>query len=253
MAKTPEVKFALQFPQGMVFFLKDTSSPDKAGAAYFKPNNSTEAFMVWGERKELFGKNAINVAKDYKADTGGYSVVYEFSGSDVLTDARLVKGDETVRGQLADGPAVQVLNDSLTEGWLKLYGRQDMEPVTVYNAARFLDGRVLIQLCDRNELYLGTPGNYQKLDARLMAQGGCSMYYEMVSGEKIDLPYSFSGPKRGEMPTFNGEEMMYMNVESGADPAQLGLVIPQKTAIDPFSVPVQKPNPPRNQPKRPGL
>jgi hypothetical protein len=72
-----------------------------------------------------------------------------------------------------------------------------------------------------DDLYLGTPGHYEKVDAKLSVQGGNSMYYTMACGGKIELPYGYGGPN-GETPTYDGQNLKYLDVESGEDPATFG-------------------------------
>lgn len=208
------VTFALAFPQGHILFLQN-------GGSYFLPAYSMDAFQVWAERKELFGKNALTVKGD-KA-TADYSIVYEFTAAGVLSDARLVTKDQTINGTLADTDFINSVNGALAQSALKLYTTRDTQPDTVFNAARFGDGRLLIQLMNRNELYLGTPGAYTKLDAKLYTQGGNSMYYRDADGGQINLPYGLGGPRAGEPPTYKGEMLAYVAVDRSADPAQFGL------------------------------
>ncbi|MDE1153440.1 MAG: hypothetical protein PW788_12960 [Micavibrio sp.] len=250
-AQKPEVKFALQFPQGDILCMKSDSigsNNNSIGGVYFQPKDSAEAFMVWGERKELFGKNAITVGLDRETGAGGYSVVYEFNDTGALTDARLVSKTETLRGTLADDKTVASLNAALQQDAIKLYKREDTALTKVFNVASFPDGKLLIQLFNRNELYIGTPGNYAKVDASLAVQGGNSMYYRTPDGGSIDLPYSYGGPGRNDVPTFKGEELKYLNVESGADPAKFGLQLDGGVKhLDPFSPQLKSsaPKPPK--------
>jgi hypothetical protein len=209
--------------------------------------------MLWGERKELFGKNAVTIKEDKKAGNGGYSVVYEFGENGSLKDARLVKGEETVYGRHVDEQTFKKLSDALAQDKINLHNVQDTQLSTVFNAASFADGRVLIQLLNKNELYLGTAGNFKKLDATLQVQGGNSMYYKTAAGDNIALPYSYGGPGPNDVPSFNDEELEYLPIQSGSDPKALGLEIPEGTKVlDPFSPevlakakPLSKPSPPR--------
>lgn len=252
MAAAPEINFALEFPQGHILFMKPTQS--SGGGTYFVPNDSEAGFALWGENKELFGKKAINVAKSDTVQTP-YSLVYEFAEDGALTDARLVTQGQTLRGKLADEMTVQTLNAALAQDQLKLYGYRDLEPVTVYNVAQFPDGKLLLQISNKHELYLGTPGNFEKLDAHLVAQGGCSMYYKLATGESIELPWGLGGMRHGEPPVFAGEELTYLNVPPGSDPAKFGLTFPAKaTPLNPFSPGIAPAaTAQRTAPKAPGL
>ncbi len=243
--KTNEIKFALEFPQGLILFVDS--------AAYFQPHKSTDAFSVSGERKELFGKNAINVAQNKDTGADAYSVVYEFAANGALADARLVAKTETVNGKLADEKTVLGLNEALAQNKITLHKYK--APDSIFNAAQFLDGRLLIQLFNENQLYLGTPGNYTKLDAELKVQGGNSMYYKTATGESIDLPYGYGGPGPGNVPKFDGEELSYLDVGAGSDPAKLGLDLsPGIAHLNPFSPQLTAPKPQRPKPPRsPGL
>ncbi len=252
-----EVKFAFNFPQGMVFFLKDEHSGE-AGKAYFKPHQSVDAFEISGERKELFGKHALTVEKNKETGAGGYSVVYEFFWTGAAPDIRLVNDKKTVTGVLLVSDAAARMSDDIAAGKIILRDAEDMKPERIFNAAVFADGRILIQLFDKRELYLGTPGNYKKLDAKLLAQGGCSMYYKTRGGVEISLPYSYGGPGTKDIPVAGGEILKYLNVAPGTDPAELGLVLPPRVkAPDPFSPELEKSNPPPARkngfPKPPGL
>ncbi len=243
-AKNTEAKFALEFPQGRIVFMQPehASSGNDIGGIYFQPKDSKDAFIVWGERKELFGKHAVTVAKNRDTGNAGYSVVYEFENN-ALVDARLVSPSETVRGALLDNAGLQALNAQLAAGDIKLYGNRDTELAKVFNVAAFADGRQLIQLMNKNELYLGTPGNFEKLDAKLFVQGGNSMYYKLATGESINLPYGYGGPNH-EVPTFAGEPMKYLDVRAGEDPAKLGLNLKGGvTPLDPFSPQLKAPKP----------
>jgi len=233
-----ELKFVLQFPQGDVLCMKDpyNSDDDELGGVYFQPKGSNEAFIVWGERNDLFGKYAITVAKDRDTGAGDYSVVYEFNDSGSLLDARLVSKKETVRGTLADDKTVAALQDDVTQGRITFIERRDTELTKVFNAASFPDGTLLVQLHNRKGLYMGKDGNFTKVDAQLVVQGGGSMYYKTPDGASIDLPYGYGGPGRNDVPTFKGQELKYINVQSGSDPAKLGLKLEAaKPHLDPFS------------------
>ena len=54
MSQTTSVAFALNFPQGTIIFT------ERAGS-YFMPTGTMDAFQIYGEHKELFGKKAISV------------------------------------------------------------------------------------------------------------------------------------------------------------------------------------------------
>jgi len=240
----PRVQFALDFPQGHILFL------DNQGA-YFLPRHSMDAFQIWGERKELFGKNAINVQGDRTSGTKGYSVVHEFAEDGKLLDARLVGPSGTVRGQLADADTLNSLNGALAQNAMALHSVRDTEPDRVFNAARFSDGRLLIQLHNRNELYIGTPGSFEKVDAEMYVQGGNSMYYRTPAGEEINLPYGYGGPN-GEAPSYKGELLAYIQVKDNGNPAQFGLDIKRGIQhLSPFSPELQadqKPAAPQPKP-----
>lgn len=222
------VQFVLAFPQGHILFLQN-------GGAYFMPVDADAAFQIYGEHKELFGKKAITVSRS-RDNTDAYSVVHEFGANGALTDARLVKGNETWRGTLADQQFVDVINASLAQGVMTLYSTHDTRPVTIYNVARFDDGRMLVQLSGKNELYIGTPGNFEKVDAFLYVQGGCSMYYKMPSGNTIELPWGMGGPNH-ENPKYAGQELMWdLRIKTGADPASIGLELAAGVKhLSPFS------------------
>lgn len=230
------VSFALSFPQGHILFMQ-------RGGAYFVPANTMDGFQIYGEGKELFGKRAITVRGNRTTNTPDYSVVYEFNDQQQLTDARLITNDQTLRGTLASQDVVDSFNGALAQDALKLYSTRDTQPDTIFNVARFVDGRYLIQMSNTNTLYLGTPGNYQKLDARLYVQGGNSMYYRDSDGGEIALPYSYGGPRHGELPTYKGEELNYVSLKQNGDPAEFGLVLADKQAhLSPFHPDVVKAN-----------
>lgn len=235
-----KVKFALSFPQGLVFFMENDNrfSGDDIGAIYFLPQADKNAFIVWGERKELFGKHAVTVRTNpgpgARNSGYAYSVVYEFLGGR-LADARLVKDQETIYGALADQKTLRDLEGALARKEIVLRGRSDAEPDSVFNVARFPDGRLLIQLLNKNELYLGRDGDFKKLDAQLAVQGGCSMHYMLPTGEPIDLPYGYGGPGRKDIPTFAGVTLSYVEPHN-ADPAAYGLRLDARMKhLDPFS------------------
>ncbi len=214
---TPRVKFAIDFPQGHVLFMENQG-------AYFLPHHGLDAFQIYGERKELFGKNAITVRANQTTGDAEYNVVHEFAGDGSLSDARLVTRGQTIHGKLADAETVNNLNGAFAQGGITLRNTQDTQPDTIFNAARFSDGRLLLQLHNRNELYIGTPGPFEKVDAQLYVQGGNSMYYRTPDGQQIDLPYGYGGPNH-ETPSFKGEYIAYIKVEKNGDPAQFGLTI----------------------------
>lgn len=226
MAAKQNVKFALEFPQGIILVTD-------GGGAYFSPPRNTGAFQIYGEHKELFGKNALTVREDYTTRDPGYSVVYEFGDAGALTDARLVRGKDTFRGKLVDAVALADINAKISGGQITLYTTRDTQPPTVSRAARFADGRLLVMV-DR-DLYLGTPGNYEKMDAQVVLQGGSSLYYKTGDGKSIALPWGMGGPN-GELPTFDGEPLNYVSNKSGEDPAKYGLTLPGRVAhLNPFS------------------
>lgn len=211
------IKFAIDFPQGHILFT------DKQGM-YFLPHHGLDAFQIYGERKELFGKHAATVRTNKSTGDAEYSVVHEFAGDgSSLSDARIITRGQTTHGKLADAETVNSLNGALAQNAITLRSTRDTEPDTIFNAARFSDGRLLLQLMNRNELYIGTPGNFEKVDAQLYVQGGNSMYYRTPAGEQIDLPYGYGGPNN-ETPSFKGEYIAYIKL-NGNDPAQFGLTI----------------------------
>ncbi len=232
MAKTPtEVKFALEFPQGLVLFMKDDFKPEEVGGVYFMPKKSNDAFMIYGERKELFGKNAITVSHNRQTGEKGYSLVYEFSESGALTDARLVSDKETLKGQMLDVFVTRDLNVSIAQDHLKLHSVRDTAPVLVSNVLRMENGQTLIQL-GNDELYVGTQGNYTKLDAKPTMRGGSSLYYKAACGENIAI----HGRDSYDASMFGDKELTHLNVKYGEDPAKLGLILPQKIKhLTPFS------------------
>ena len=245
--KETEIKFALEFPQGNMLFMKNNG-------IYFLPHQSAEAFQVYGERKELFGKNAVNVSKS-ATNPVAYNLVYEFAENGAMQDARIVTQTETSRGALLDGKTVQALSAALAAGQITMYDTSDTQPPSVYNAARLNDGRILIQMSGKNELYLGTPGGqYEKLDAHLYVQGGCSMYYKFPDGATVELPWGFGGPNH-ETPKFKGEAMAYVTQRSGEDPMKYGLDLSGGVAhISPFTPGLpQKPATQPAAPKAPGM
>lgn len=221
MSAPQKVKFALEFPQGLIIMTEDRE-------AYFKPQNSNDAFMIGGERKELYGKNAIIVPRH-----GGYAVVYEFGENG--NDIRLVRDTETIKGKLADDTTVQTLNDKLLNNTLKLHSVRDTQPRKVSNAARFSDGRMLLHFSDKRELYIGTPGSYQRVDAKQTLQGGSSMWYKTADGVTIALPSSFDGPPHGKMPMYGDEVLNYVS-KGEDDPAKFGFTVAEPVKpLNPFS------------------
>jgi len=245
MPAKQEIKFALNFPQGLILMTN-------AGGAYFMPHTGADAFQVYGEHKELFGKHAITIAQNYQTRDPGFSIVYEFGDNGALTDGRLVRQNETFRGTQVDAETVKKLNDAINQDKIKLYSTRDTQPPQVYNVARFADGRLLIQLHDW-QLYIGKPGSFEKVDATGTIQGGGSKYYKHnKTGGTIALPYGLGGPN-GEIPTFDGEEMNWIKIDSH-DPAKFGLVLPQGVKhLDPFSPEVTpvKPSAPKAATPRP--
>ena len=170
----------------------------------------------------------------------------------MLRDARLVTGEHTVHGTLADQDFIQSLNGALAQNALKLYTTEDTRPDTIFNVARFVDGRYLIQMFNSNTLYLGTPGNYEKLQAKKVAQGGSSMYYRDIDGGDIALPWGMGEPRYGELPTYKGEELNYVKVSQKGDPAEFGLSVAAKLVhLSPFHPQLQprKPNADSSAPK----
>ncbi|MDE2337330.1 MAG: hypothetical protein KGL10_08455 [Alphaproteobacteria bacterium] len=257
-ANSQKIKYVFNFPQGLVLLMDGGGSPDSVGGIYFKPHQGNDAFMVYGERKELFGKHAVTVAKNRDTGAGGYSLVYEFFWNNAPADIRLVKDKTTVTGVAVEQDAVRRMSDDIAAGKTVLHDVRDMQPDRVFNVARFADGRLLIQLLNRNELYLGTPGNYEKVDAKCVLQGGCSMYYQTPAGERIDLPYGMGGPLQNDSPKFKGEKLEYIDVKSDGNPAEFGLELASKIVpLDPFSPQLEeKKSPPSAKnafPKPPGL
>lgn len=229
MSQTSSVAFALNFPQGTVLFME-------RGGSYFMPANTMDAFQIYGEHKELFGKKAITVRANRNTGEPDYSLVYEFNDAQQLTDARLITRDQTLRGTLADQDTLNTLNGALAQNALTLYTTEDTAPAALSRVARFADGRYLILVSNRqHDMYIGTPGNYEKVDARLAVQGGNSLYFQTPQGERIDLPYSFGGPRHGELPTYKGEELNYVTLRQNGDPAEFGLELKKGMAhLSPF-------------------
>lgn len=243
MSQQDTVKFALSFAHGHILFTERHGS-------YFLPAGSMDAFQIYGDRKELFGKNAISVRGNRETGEPDYSVVYEFNDAQALTDARLVTRDQTLRGTLADQDTINSFNGALAQGALTLYTTNDTRPDTIFNVARFTDGRYLIQTFNTNTLYLGTPGNYQKLDAQLHVQGGNSMYYRDADGGEIALPYGFGEPRFGEPPVYKGEELNYVRMKQNGDPAEFGLELKKGIVhLSPFHPALDTANTPASAPK----
>jgi hypothetical protein len=250
MTAKNDIKFVLEFPQGRMLFLKtgagNDSDPAAAGGVYFLPPGGADAFMVYGDRKELFGKNAITVSRGPNVQVP-YSLVYEFSAAGALLDGRLVSADLTTPGKLLGADVVQQLNHDLAEGAITLRSPQDTLPVQVHRAAQFPDGRLLLQL-SKDQLYLGKPGNYQKLDAELTLIGGSSKYYRLADGGNIGLP---GRTTLDEGPTFKGERLVYLDIRGAEDPARFGLSLPAGLkAQSPFSEPPSDSEPSKPAPRR---
>ena len=225
MAAKPTVKFALEFPQGLILMTDH--------GTYFHPPKNTGAFQVYGEGKELFGKQAITVREDYTTRDPGYSIVHEFGENGALTDARLIRGKETFRGKLADASIVADLNAKIQSGAITTYTTRDTQAPMVSRAARFADGRMLLMV--ERDLYLGTPGNYEKLDAQVVLQGGSSLYFKTGDGKRIALPWGMGGPN-GELPSFDSEPLNYVSSKSGEEPSKYGLTLPGRAEhLNPFS------------------
>ncbi|HYD17176.1 MAG TPA: hypothetical protein VEF76_01690 [Patescibacteria group bacterium] len=231
----PQAKFALEFPQGYILYADN--------GVFYQPYNSTIGYMVYGDRKELYGKNAIVVSANRETGGGDYAVVHEFKNG-ALADARLIQRNTTLEGKLADAATLEQINADLAAGTLTLRRPQDGRPPSLYNVAQFPDGRLLLQVhgADR-ELYLGRPGNFEKLDAVNTVQGGGSMYYKMSDGTQIALPYGLGGPGYNDVPKFGDQELVYLHTRPGDDLAKFGLHFPPAPPyLDPFS-PGQLPEP----------
>lgn len=246
MSQTPSIQFALAFAQGHILFTE-------RGGSYFLPLNSMEAFQVYGESKELFGKKAISVRGNRETLEPDYSVVYEFNDAQTLTDARLVTRDKTLRGVLADQDTLNSFNGALAQGALKLYTTRDTAPTYLSRVARFEDGRYLIlAFSDNHDMYIGRPGNYEKVDAQLYVQGGNSLYFQTPQGEKIDLPYGFGEPRFGEPPVYKGEELTYVRMKQNGDPAEFGIELKKGiTHLSPFHPALDQGGATPNAPKPP--
>lgn len=244
MVDITPITFALEFPQGTIFFMEEKGHAKyntlHLGRVYFKPAGGNDAFIVPGERRELFGKCAITIRDNTKTGEAGYSIVWEFAADGALADARLVNKNRTVRGGLAAAAAVAQLDADIAAGALALREKENADEV--FNVARFPDGRLLIQLSNKNELYLGTPGHYTRLDASPVASLGNYRIYETAEGTVIRLPHYLrvspslgqaTGPK--DEPSFGGQKLEYLDVEPGADPKAFGLVLKKAEHLNPFS------------------
>lgn len=244
MSSNPsEIKFALAFPQGHILFMA-------AGGIYFLPNDGDRAYMVYGERKELFGKNAVSVQGNRQTSEEGYSVVYEFAEDGTLYDARLVTRQQTMRGSLAAQNVVDTISAGIGQGAIMLLTPDQTRPESISNVARFDDGRLLVQVSKERALYIGTPGNYEKVDARLHAQGGSTMIYRLGTGGTVYLPWSFGGPPHGEKPKFEETELSYLHNPTAES---IGFTLDQGIApLTPFSAEVLK-NAASRGPKPPAM
>lgn len=226
-----EIKFALAFPQGHILFMA-------AGVIYFLPNDGDRAYMVYGERKELFGKNAVSVQGNRQTGEEGYSVVYEFAEDGALYDARLVSRGQTLRGSLAPQNVVDTISAGIGQGAITLLTPDQTRPESIVNVARFPDGRLLVQLSKERALYVGTDGNFTKIDARLHAQGGSTMIYRLGTGGTVYLPWSFGGPARGEAPKYEETELSYLHNPTAES---IGFTLDQGIKpLTPFSAEVLK-------------
>lgn len=219
------LSFAIDFPQGLILFTGQNKG------AYFLPHDSKDAFMIYGDQKELFGKKAIMVSKNANSLTEKYDLVYEFNDEGRLIDARLIEGQQTIRGTLVDPAQLQKLNAEIGE--ITFYNHTDFQLRRVFNVASFADGRLLLEL-SKDELYIGTPGNYTKVDATLEIQGGSEKYYRTADGGMIALVgHGFFNAKK---PKFKDEEMTWVN-NPDSNPASFGLDLPERdvTPLNPFS------------------
>lgn len=227
----PVAKFALEFPQGHIIYAD--------AGIYYRPNESDTGYMVYGDRKELFGKQAVTVSANRETGSGDYAVVHEFKNG-ALTDARLIQRNTTIDGKLADEQTLANINADLASGELKLRRPQEFRTPTVYNVAQFADGRLLVQLMgEERQLWMGKPGELKKLDAQNTLQGGGSMYYRTADGINVALPYGLGGPGHNDIPKFGEEELTYLHTRGNdGDPAKYGIIFPAPPAfLDPFSKP----------------
>lgn len=231
----PPVKFALQFPQGVVIFMQGSPAAlHGIGNIYFLPEGAKDAFMVEGQCQSFAGKYTVSVAKDKDAGAPAYHLVHEFADDGRLIDARAICGGKTLSGVLAGAARVREIAESLRMGQLRLHSVDDTRPLRVFNMARFADGRMLIQLFMRHELYIGTPGNFEKLDAKLVGASGNNRSYRLSAGGSVELPWGAVGPSL-ELPSFNGEKLQYMNFYIGENPAKFGLEVDMPKPLNPFS------------------
>lgn len=246
MSQNNSITFALAFKSGLVLFT------ERAGT-YFLPADTMEAFQIYGEHKELFGKKAVSVRSDRTSGAPAYSLVYEFNDAQQLTDARLISGNTALPGTLLAQDALDSYRGALAQGALTLYNTQDTAPVMLSRVARFVDGRYLILVAnDAHDMYIGTPGNYEKVDAQLYVQGGNSLYFKTPQGEKIDLPYGFGEPRFGEPPIYKGEELSYVRMQQNGNPAEFGLALSTgRPHLSPFHPLLEQPASPPTAPKPP--
>lgn len=236
----PVAKFALEFPQGHIIYAD--------AGIYYRPNESDTGYMVYGDRKELYGKQAVTVSANRETGSGDYAVVHEFKNG-ALTDARLIQRNTTIDGKLADEQTLANINADLASGELKLRRPQEFRTPTVYNVAQFADGRLLVQLMgEERQLWMGKPGELKKLDAQNTLQGGGSMYYRTADGINVALPYGLGGPGHNDIPKFGEEELTYLHTRGNdGDPAKYGIVFPAPPAfLDPFSKPANTAAPAAN-------
>lgn len=229
------LKFALQFPQGaMLFFQGGQHALNGVGDVYFLPRGGTDAFMLDGMQSSCAGETTLAVFKDKDLGIPPYDVVYRLDENGRPAAAQLRHDGRSTDGACMPDDDFGALQAAVSDGKIRLHDLAAQQPPRVFNIARFADGRLLVQLLFRAELYLGTPGNFQKLDVKLAGRQGNSRIYELPDGERIDLPWTAAGPGL-EPPVFKGVTLQYLNFYTGDAPAKYGLDIYCVRPVCPFS------------------
>lgn len=240
-----KISHALDFPEGRFIFIGQRFNG--GNIPYFMRPGDNKAYLCYGDRKELLGKHAHTVKTTSNSTEKDYTLTYELE-DDALIAARLITEDSRSTGNLTDSKIVADLNQKLEDGSFDLMGRPNKA-----NIMRVLDignDQTIVVVENfhpekRFTVFIGTPGNYQRLDVGGYVQGGNSFFIDDIgNGKNLELPWSVCGPNPREFPVYGGEPVKYLYPDTIHDMAydfeKFGLKAPEVTHISPFT-PTKKP------------
>jgi hypothetical protein len=201
---SPQILFALAFPEGIFLVLnsdtqrlsadeikKRLASPtalSRASAAFLL-SGADDAFYLYAEKQELFGKIAHKTIADDISDA--YALVYEFNRRSTLMDARLIQGNYTANGRILSAAETAALQAQIDNQRISFYTKRDLTPEEVKGVYTLDTGEHVVALQKSYDLYvLKKNDSAEKLDATCTLISGSSRIYKRADGTQFELHFN---------------------------------------------------------------